>query len=320
LTDLDVALDRLGRTIEWPETPELAAAVRARLAPRRRILERPVVVVAVAVAAIAAAGVLAASESARSALLELLHIPGVEISYAEELPAVRFRLGEDTLGRRVSLTGAEELTPFELLVPTLDGLDEPDRVYYRESPPGDMVTLVYEVDGGNARLLLSQWYGSTAPFFYKVLTGDTPARRVGVGAVPGLWISGGLHVVATFSYRSPDGEYRQESPALAGNVLLWEDLGVSYRLEADVPLREALKIARSLRWEGTAAHHGLGRRGRRRLRERPRAGSPRRRRPGDGRRPRTGRIAAVSHCSTPVTSPLDSAAGGRTGGRAVWPE
>jgi hypothetical protein len=247
VTDLDLALDRLGRTIDWPETPELAAAVRARLEPRRRFLRRRVVVVAVAVAVIAAASALAASESARSALLELLHIPGVEISYAEELPAVRFRLGEDTLGRRVSLAEAEELTPFELLIPTLNGLDEPDRIYYRDSPPGDMVTLVYEVDGGSARLLLSQWYGSTAPFFYKVLGSDTPARRVGVGAVPGLWISGSPHVVATFSYQSPDGEYRQESPALAGDVLLWEDLGVSYRLEADVPLREALMIARSLR-------------------------------------------------------------------------
>ena len=245
VTELDLALDRLSRTIEWPETPELAAAVRARLAPRRRFMQRRVVVVVLAVVAIAAAGVLAVSESARSAILELLHIPGVEISYAEELPAVRFRLGEDTLGRPVSLDEAEELTPFELQVPTLDGLDEPDRIYYRATPPGDMVTFVYEVDGGNARLLLSQWYGSTAAYFYKVLSSDSPARRVGVGAVPGLWIPGG-HVVATFSYQSPDGQYRHESPALAGNVLLGEDLGVSYRLEADVPLAEALKIARSL--------------------------------------------------------------------------
>ena len=246
MTELDLALDRLGRTIEWPETPELAAAVRARLSPRRRFLPRRLVVVALAVVAIAAAGVLAVSESARSAILELLHIPGVQISYAEELPAVRFRLGEDTFGRPVSLDEAEDLTPFELQVPTLDGLDEPDRIYHRASPPGDVVTFVYEVDDTSARLLLSQWYGSTAAYFYKVLTGDSPARRVGVAAVPGLWISGGRHAVAIFSYQSPDGQYRQESPALAGNVLLWEDLGVSYRLEADVPLAEALKIARSL--------------------------------------------------------------------------
>jgi hypothetical protein len=160
VTELELRLDRLGEQIAWPETPAYVAAVRARLAPRRRFLRR-LVVVALAVVAIAAAGVLAASESARSAILELLHIPGVQISYAEELPAVRFRLGEDTLGRPVSLDEAD-LTPFELQVPTLDGLDEPDRIYHRASPPGDMVTFVYEVDDTSARLLLSQWYGSTA--------------------------------------------------------------------------------------------------------------------------------------------------------------
>jgi hypothetical protein len=33
---------------------------------------------------------------------------------------------------------------------------------------------------------------------------------------------------------------------LAGNVLLWERDGVTYRLEGDVPLRRALAIAESL--------------------------------------------------------------------------
>ena len=248
MTGLELELDCLAATIEWPPTPELASAVRSRLASRPWFRRKRALLVALAAAAIAVAGVLAASESARSAILELLRIRGVEVSYADELPAVPFRLGEDALGRPVSLEEAEELSQtYDLRVPTLEGLGDPDRISFRDRPPGEMVTLVYGAADGRARLLLSQWFSSTAVFFYKVVQQDVPARRVGVGSAPGLWISGPPHVVVTYSYQSLDGAYRHESPALAGNVLLWEDVGVSYRLEADVPLAEALKIARSLR-------------------------------------------------------------------------
>jgi hypothetical protein len=48
-------------------------------------------------------------------------------------------------------------------------------------------------------------------------------------------------------YFDPAGNFREESLRLAGNTLLWEAGGITYRLEADVSKDEAVRIASTLR-------------------------------------------------------------------------
>src|SRR5207249_605229 len=50
-----------------------------------------------------------------------------------------------------------------------------------------------------------------------------------------------------FFFRDPAGTMQPETLRLAGNTLLWEDGALTYRLEAQVSLEEAVRIASSLR-------------------------------------------------------------------------
>ena len=74
------------------------------------------------------------------------------------------------------------------------------------------------------------------------MTSDT--RRVRVGGAPGLLFKGPPAVV--FAPRG-GGEPRVESALLARNTLMWERGGLLLRLEAEQPLGELLRFARSVR-------------------------------------------------------------------------
>jgi hypothetical protein len=61
--------------------------------------------------------------------------------------------------------------------------------------------------------------------------------------VPGYWLTGAPHVI---SYVDADGVVVDETVRLAGNVLLWEQDGVTFRIESLLSRAEALEIASSL--------------------------------------------------------------------------
>ena len=65
-----------------------------------------------------------------------------------------------------------------------------------------------------------------------------------VSGEPGFWISGAPHGFFLVCYDA--GECRQERYRLAGNVLLWEQDGVTLRLESALTLEDALDIAESV--------------------------------------------------------------------------
>src|SRR5437867_1441669 len=61
---------------------------------------------------------------------------------------------------------------------------------------------------------------------------------------PGFWLAGEPH---QFFYRDPSGNFQADTLRLAGNTLLWEEGGITHRLEAQVSKDEALRIASSVR-------------------------------------------------------------------------
>ena len=73
---------------------------------------------------------------------------------------------------------------------------------------------------------------------------DTRLTPVTVNGGRGYWIDGESHV---FFYRDASGNVHSESVRLAGNVLVWEQGGLIVRLEGDISLEEALRIAESVR-------------------------------------------------------------------------
>lgn len=243
MTELEQRLAGLARAYPFPPTPDLAEAAGRRLPGtrrRHRILARRLAV-ALAVAAAALVGTLALSPGARAALADLLDlVPGVRLERTDELPSMPvsdwFAYGELT-----SVERAERLPSFEVRLPA--SLGTPDLAYqYPDASGSDVVTFVYG-DRRAARLVLTQWALGDL-LIHKLLGPGTEVEVVDVGGEPAAWISGTDHDVF---YLGLAGDEERAPGALAGNVLVWQDGGVAYRLEAGVTLERALELAADLR-------------------------------------------------------------------------
>jgi hypothetical protein len=85
LRDLELGLRELD--VDWPETPDVAAAVATRIEPRRSPWRRRIAI-AVAALALLFGGTMAASPAARTDVLRWLGLKSVEIKKAP-LPTPR---------------------------------------------------------------------------------------------------------------------------------------------------------------------------------------------------------------------------------------
>jgi hypothetical protein len=240
VTELEVALRRLGDELDWPETPELAGAVRGRIeaVPKRRLLGRTLAI-ALAVLAVAVGAVFAVPP-ARTAILDWLGFGGVEIRRVDELPEVVPAEGRLVLGDRVTIERARALAEHPVLIPDVEGLRRPDAVYVDPSAPGKPVALVYG-PVAEPRLLLLQF--RAAPLIEKALLNETRVERITVDGAPGLWIEGPRH---EFFYRTLEREAMRDTQRLAGNTLLWTRGPLTLRIEGDFSKAEAIRIAESM--------------------------------------------------------------------------
>jgi hypothetical protein len=269
--DLEGALADLATALEFPPTPDLAAAVAARLeegpaartapaAGGRRWLGglagwRRLAVAGLAVLLLAAA-VLVASPGTREAVARRLGLRGIGIELGgpppptvTTTPGARLDLG---LGDPVTLEEARGLVDFPVLVPAAAGFERPDAVFAGEVvPPGGRVDLVYQARPGlpassftDAGLLITEFRGQTTPEFIKKVTRAGLVEEVTVGGEPGFWFSGEPHF---FTYIDAAGNFREEQTRLAGNTLIWQRGDLTLRLEGELPKEEAIRIAESMR-------------------------------------------------------------------------
>jgi hypothetical protein len=243
--------------VEWPATPDLATAVEARLAPaaprRARTRRRPRLQLAWVAAALAVlvAGGLAASPSARSALLDLLGLRGARVERREPPPrptATPGRLGEGLrLGEPVTLAEAHARAGFALTVP--DSLGAPDTVWFDTAP--NRVSFVYDRRPGiprsphtNAAVLVTQFEADATPVLEKALGAGARIARLRVPHARVYRIAGTPH---GFAWMSPDGTVGFEERRLAGaTVLIERDDGILLRFEGEVPRARATALAREL--------------------------------------------------------------------------
>jgi hypothetical protein len=239
MTELELALRRLGNELEWPEPPDLTSAVRRRIeaAPEPRFRRRTLAI-ALAVLAVAVGAVLAVPP-ARTAILDLLGFGGVEIRRVAELPQVPSE-GRLVLGDRVSLARATALAEHPVLVPEEEGFERPDAVYVDPFAPGRPVALVYG-PLRRPRLLVLEF--RAAPLIEKALLGETRVEQIRVDGAPGLWIEGPRH---EFFYRTLEREAMRDTQRLAGNTLLWTRGPLTLRIEGDLSKAEAIRIAASM--------------------------------------------------------------------------
>jgi hypothetical protein len=188
--------------------------------------------VAVALAVLLLPAAALALPPVREEILDWLGIGGVEVRRSPKPPAARFPELRD-LGAPATLEEAERLVGRRVAVPA--ELGSPREVRVRDG----VATLVYAPD-----TLLAQVPGDLDEnLVRKTVDVETEVLPVKVRGAGGVFL-GGRHTVL---YVRPEGDVAEMAPRLAGPALVWSRDGVVYRLEADVPLRRALRIAESVR-------------------------------------------------------------------------
>jgi hypothetical protein len=227
MTDLERALVALAREVDWPPTPELSLRLAEAPAPTPRRSRRRAFVAAVALVLVALA-VAFAVPPARSAILRFFHIGGVTVERVDTLPPAEERPLTADLGPVV----APEDAAFTLGTPF-------------RWPEGTGRSQLHARGGAISGLLatpepvlLSQFASDGLGGVKKLTAERTDVEWLEVEpGVLGVWITGEQHVLV----------WPEAPPRLAGNVLLWEDGGITFRLEGpSLTRRQALELARSI--------------------------------------------------------------------------
>jgi hypothetical protein len=280
---LGAALRDLAPAIAWPTSgaagePDLAAMVRVRVeslpvpsqrrgAGRWAPLEwRP--------------GLRPARRALVLALAALLALAAIAGAVGLGLPGLRLILGEGPATFAPSLTPAtnapaasnpgplgqslqlgEALDPddpesldgragFHVSMPGEPAIGPPDAAWI-DPQRGGQVTLLWATRDDlsatserNVGLLLGQFPGTMdSGYFNKVVSAGTVVERVRVAGKQGYWLSGDPHV---FFWEGPGG-FVDDPRRWVGDVLLWSDGEITYRLETSLGREDAIRIAESFR-------------------------------------------------------------------------
>lgn len=264
-------LRRLGQRLAYPTATLVSSAVMRRLedvraGPRSgavRSLSLPVrrkrgfagrswrtVAAGLAAVLVLLAGLLFVSPSARDAVAGWLGLRGVRITVGSNSPPSPPDLSTLQLGERVTLEEARAAVPYRVLVPAGR---EPDEVYLGHRFAEGQVTLVYrpratlpEVRTTGVGMLLTEFRGEVdrEQLGKSLRPSGTTIRYLTVNGGQGYWIAGAPHLVY---YLDPDGRAVADTVRVAGSVLLWEQGGLTLRLESGLTISEALAVAESVR-------------------------------------------------------------------------
>jgi hypothetical protein len=249
---LERRLRALGRHLAWPPQRDLASSVGEELravAPLRGRRPRRVAVLAAA-AVLALAGLLASSPGIRAALLDLFRLPGVRIE-VEPTPSpatpAAGTLDDLVPGQAVSLVRARREAGFPIVFPPT--LGPPDDVVLAGAGADAVVTLAWDerfgfpaADQTGYAVLLTEFRARPPDDLVKKVTEATQVVPVVVGGEQGYWVEGPHAVIL-----ERDGTIVEDRPRLSASSLLWTRDGVLLRLEADLILAEAVRLAESIR-------------------------------------------------------------------------
>jgi len=261
----DLWEERMARTaaeFAWPSTPDMAGKLRTEhmasvLQTRRAQFARRLVLAAVVLIGLSVA--VLSVPPVRAALVNLLRIGAVTIvleptatprptatpqSTLTPQPTITPTVTPKPLGSVLDLGGETTLADartrvgFTIRLPTYPGgLGEPNAAFVQEL--GDQtVMLVWTHPNQPRRVRLALHQLGPNAFVYKV-----EPRIVSETTVNGqraIW------TVGEYMLRARNGDVEMKR-LITGNVLIWTDGRLTYRLETDLPLEEAVKIAESLR-------------------------------------------------------------------------
>ena len=173
--------------------------------------------------------------------------PSATASPSGQIGAPLGPIGEDLgLGTNVTLEEAERLAGFDVILPVDPAIGPPDAVYLDRG----IVSLVWAPRPGltagsdGVGLLINEFRGSVSDDYYqKVLGADSTVARVSVDGATGFFISGPPHY---FFYVDENGNDVDASRRVVGDALLWSSGDFTYRLESNLGVDGAIRLAESL--------------------------------------------------------------------------
>lgn len=236
----DREVRRLAKQFRYPPTPDLVgtrqrAFGRARPGGRRLLWAAALLGLALLVAF--------SVPSVRAGILDFFQIGAVRIFPTSPAGTPRPTLtaappvpGLFDLAGETTLESAREQIPFPILLPSYPpDLGEPDRVYVQMDGP--MVILVWLDPSGKAPALS----------LHEIAPGSITLTKMEPHVIQETQVNGDYAVWATGVYvlelRNGDRDFRR---LVNGNTLIWRAGEITYRLETQLPLEQALKIAESL--------------------------------------------------------------------------
>ena len=251
LTDdqLERALRATSARYPYPPTPNVSAAVRARLAARPQVVppRRPIwrdgwrLALVAAILLVILGGAALINPASRDAIAHFFHVRGVVVSrVTSPLPSAS-NVTPLNLGELTSLDQARPMVSFPIVVPAQ--LGTPDAVYVDRSVKGGEVALAYKPRTGiplvrqtGLGALVTEFRGDLIPgFIAKDVGAGTTVEELSVNGDPGWWIAGEPHVIMT--------QNNVETLRLAANTLVWEHGGVTYRIESGLTKADAMRLA-----------------------------------------------------------------------------
>ena len=240
----------------YPPTPDIAAVVRQQSSRPTRpvIISRQLVWAALAVGLILA-GLLAVPQ-VRAAVVEFLQLGSVRIFLTEptptppppiknsSAPVTATPQGEvihtslENLAGETTLAEAQAQVDFPIRLPA--ELGPPDKVYLQELG-GSVVVLVWLDSWQPDRARLSLHYLGANTFAQKMQ--PEIIEETAVHGQPALWTTGPY----LLQFLQNNEVIYDTRRLIEGHVLIWMEDGITYRLESDLSLNEAVEIAESLR-------------------------------------------------------------------------
>jgi hypothetical protein len=242
---LEALLRQAGRHFPYPAPARRAPAARRRLAW--------------ALAALAVLGLASlAVPQVRAGLVEFLQVGVVRVFLVTPTPtapaptalvtAAPAPTPEPTLlpsllnlAGHTTLAAARQAVAFPLRLPAYPAdLGPPDDVFLQDLD-GSAVVLVWRDPARPDRVRLSLHYLTSPAIGLKGVKEPPAALEItSVNGREALWTSGGYII----QIKSGEWDFRR---LIEGHVLIWTEGDLTLRLETDLPLEEAVRVAESLR-------------------------------------------------------------------------
>jgi len=255
-TDFEAQLRLIAQEMNYPRTPNVAGSVSARLrsTTRPRLISRTLAWSLTILLILVSSLMLI--PPARAAILEFIQIGVVKIFRAEpttlsppseEAPSVTVTPVPTpqplipilkNLAGEMTLEEAQKSVNYPILLPSYPpDLGRPDHVFVQDAD-GAMAILVWLDPQTPDQVLMSLHFLPPGSWAIKKME-PTVIEETSVNGQHAVWTTG------PYPLKLENGDI-QFKRMINGHVLIWEGTNVTYRLETDLSLEEAVKIAESL--------------------------------------------------------------------------